>query len=140
MENERMNRTDGGMSARKAALVAAILILGSAPARAALTREACLAKKATAWAEYRRCQNVAVAKSVLADADKPTPQDPQGCRTPLLGRIQSITLRAKDRWHTSATPSSPAKQSSAPPNAAAAAASTCRARSTPGPSSVTTAC
>ena len=74
---------------------AMIIVAAATPVHAALTREACLAKKATAWGAFRKCQAGQKAKAVLANPDKPTPTNPHPCKTALLGKIFSLTAQAE---------------------------------------------
>lgn len=97
-----MHRTDGvndEHSACRATLwrlivAGALLVIAAEPAGAALTRENCLAKKRTAWSVYRRCQGIEEAKAVRAEADKPPPSNPQGCKSTLLGRVAVLNRSA----------------------------------------------
>jgi hypothetical protein len=92
---ERETITGRRRTAWRAVVVAAVLVVGTLPADAALTREACLAKKLAAWGTYQKCQATERAKAVRALSDKPTPQNPELCKTALLAKLFRLTTRAE---------------------------------------------
>src|SRR5262249_10164421 len=92
---ERETITRRQRAAWGAVIVGAVLVVGTLPADAALTREACLAKKLAAWGTYQKCQATERAKAVRALPDKPTPQNPERCKTARLAKLFRPTTRAE---------------------------------------------
>ncbi|HZR80915.1 MAG TPA: DUF1566 domain-containing protein [Candidatus Binatia bacterium] len=72
-----------------AAVMAGLLVGAAAPATAALTTPACLAKKLKEWGNLRKCQTNELAKLLLGK-----PSDPASCQTKLATKLARLSLIA----------------------------------------------